>query len=289
MNSLIRWSWVVVFVGRVPVYAVWPYYEEVELQTQSGTTPYPGFVAIVTFYLVLVQPLSTVLLIILSLPTFCILMNPFRQCLAELHHSVAPYSPPIFRYRFNCPPAHRPLPTASIDCPGASLLCLPWPTTQCPSRPLNSCAADPFLPPLTPYVSPPFANLNVVSVPIGLSGLYLPRVHPPASNVLVRSPPLLPLICRIMPLLVTGSFTLRVSGYLVLLPVCYPLFLPFVSPSIGVLWYLMVLFNFLRVSFCTLERGRAPPLSGNCLYQPFPMRYSAMPAVFTPPPPPLSL
>ena len=68
------------------------------------------------------------------------------------------------------------------------------------------------------------------------------QVHPSASITPVRSSPLSPLTCRPALLSVLRSFASRVYKFLFSsCPVCYRLSRPFVSPSLGVFWCLLML------------------------------------------------
>ena len=66
---------------------------------------------------------------------------------------MAPYSTSLLGLgwlsNWNTPP---PLLSASTARPSASIPCRPRPDTQCPYRPLKSCAAGPFLQPLPPSI-----------------------------------------------------------------------------------------------------------------------------------------
>ena len=269
-------------VGHPPFRSVWPKYEVFEFKPWSGTTLYLGSVDVVASYLVPAPLLSTVFWVILfphvlhpSTPlsatvqlSFTILLRPIIPLSSGLGST---YPLDISSSRRLPPPVPSLFFLSALDLL-YSVPLVPW----IPVSRAYFCRLCPRL-----FYPPSLSALNMVSVPVGPSGFSLLRVYPYASIAPVLSPPLSPSTCLPAPLLVPRSFLLLVSGYPVLLNVCYRLYRPCGALSLGVLWCLLMIgLFFFGCPFAWWQEARAPPLTGNISPQPLPTRYSYMPTLF---------
>ena len=185
---------------------------------------------------------------------------------STVHLYISPYchpTPPVLAILFRA--ALDLLPSVPFAPSSPALLALFFRLFPCP-----------LVPP------PPFAALNVTSVPVGPSGLSLLRVHNSASIESVCSPPLPPLAFRPAHLLVPRIFASRVSGYIVLLTCMLPPLPPLCSP---VSWCLLVSSDYWIIiiwcHFAPWIKARAHPLPDHCSSQLSTMRFSSMLATFS--------
>ena len=265
---------------RPRVCAVWPNYEVVVFEPNSGTDPNLGSVANVTSKLKPAPLLSTVFWIFIYPSPYVFLPPPLSATFGLSYTSVLHYIILLlFRSWISCPPVQTSTPISPQHPSLRSLSSHPLHAPQHTSLPLKPRATCLFLPPLSLSICSPFVALNVSSIPVDPCGCYfLGSVLPPP---LTQTTPLLfkPLPeARSLPIL--RRFLFQVSFLLSSCTLCSLLTRSCADPSLGVFWWFVIVIGFL------LHANKRPGrLHSLAISHPIPHHWATWPFRRTSPPP----